>query len=55
MDILAALKVEETKLQQQLDTLREAIKIVIRENKTPTGKKKGMLAAAAACFPDASV
>ena len=35
MDILAALKAEESKLQQQLDTVHEAIKIVIRESKPP--------------------
>jgi hypothetical protein len=39
MDILAALKAEESKLQQQLDTIRAAIKIVIRESKSSTKKK----------------
>jgi hypothetical protein len=42
MDILAALKAEASKLQQQLDTVHEAIKIVIRESKPSDGKKKGM-------------
>jgi len=39
MDILAALKSEESKLQQQLDTVHAAIKIVIRESKPPDRKK----------------
>jgi len=52
MDILARLKEEESKLQQQLDTVREAIKIVIRDSKTPNGKKRRMSAAAPACLPD---
>jgi hypothetical protein len=55
MDILAALKAEESKLQQQLDTVREAIKIVIRENKPSDGKKKGMPASDPACLLDASM
>jgi len=42
MDILAALKAEASKLQQQVDTLHEAIKIAIRESKPSAGKKKGM-------------
>jgi hypothetical protein len=36
VDILAALKAEESKLQQQLDTIRAAVKIVIRESKSST-------------------
>ncbi len=38
MDILAALKTEESKMQQQLDTVHAAIKIVIRESKPPDSK-----------------
>ena len=50
MDILAALKAEASKLQQQLDTVHAAIKIVIRESNLQTGKKKGMPASDPACF-----
>jgi hypothetical protein len=39
MDILAALIAEESKLKQQLDTVRAAIKIVIRESKSSTKKQ----------------
>jgi uncharacterized OsmC-like protein len=39
MDILAALKAEASKHQQQLDTVQVAIKIWKRENK-PCGKQK---------------
>jgi len=39
MDILAALVAEESKLKQQLDTIRAAIKIVIRECKSSTEKQ----------------
>ncbi len=39
MDILAALVAEESRLKQQLDTIRAAIKIVIRETKSPTEKQ----------------
>ena len=58
MDILAALKQEEAKLQkqadsakQQLDTVRAAIKILgrgVSSNGQPIGKKKVMSAAARA-------
>jgi hypothetical protein len=58
MDILAALRQEQTKLQkqadaakQQLDTVRAAIKILgggVASNGQPTGKKKVMSAAARA-------
>ncbi len=57
MDILAALRQEETKLQkqadaakQQLDTVRAAIKILARgvaSNGEPIGKKKRVMSAAA--------
>ncbi len=57
MDILAALKHEETKLQkqadmvrQQLDTVRTAMKILGREVASggkPIGKKKRVMSAAA--------
>jgi hypothetical protein len=56
MDILAALKQEEAKLQkqadmvrQQLDTVRTAMKILGREvvsGGKPIGKKKGAMSAA---------
>jgi hypothetical protein len=55
MDILTALRQEETKLQkqadivrQQLDTVRAAIKILGRgvANSEPTGKKKQGMSAA---------
>ncbi len=55
MDILAALKQEEAKLQkqaeivrQQLDTVRTAMKILGREARggKPTGKKKRVMSAA---------
>lgn len=39
MDILAALVTEESRLKQQLDTIRAAIKIVIRESKSSTEKQ----------------
>ncbi len=39
MDILAALKAEESKLKQQLDTVHTAIKIVIRESNSSKGKQ----------------
>ena len=45
MDILAALKAEESKLQQQLASVRGAMKIVIRESKSSGGKKQSMSAA----------
>jgi len=58
MDILAALRQEETKLQkqadaakQQLDTVRTAIKILgrgVANSDNPIGKKKVMSAAARA-------
>jgi len=58
MDILAALRQEETKLQkqadtvrQQLDTVRAAIKILgrgVANSDKPIGKKKVMSAAARA-------
>jgi hypothetical protein len=57
MDILAALRQEETKLQkqadaakQQLDTVRAAIKILgggVASNGQPIGKKKRVMSAAA--------
>ncbi len=57
MDILAALRQEETKLQkqadaakQQLDTVRAAIKILgrgVASNGEPIGKKKRVMSAAA--------
>jgi capsid protein len=57
MDILAALRQEETKFQkqadaanQQLDTVRAAIKILSRgvaNNGQPIGKKKRVMSAAA--------
>lgn len=57
MDILAALKHEETKLQrqedivrQQLDTVRAAIKILgrgVASNSAAIGKKKRVMSAAA--------
>ena len=57
MDILAALRQEETKLQkqadaakQQLDTVRAAIKILgrgVASNGEPIGKKKSVMSAAA--------
>jgi hypothetical protein len=57
MDILAALKQEETKLEkqadaakQQLDTVRAAIKILgrgVTSNSEPIGKKKRVMSAAA--------
>ena len=57
MDILAALRQEETKLQkqadaakQQLDTVRAAIKILgrgVASNTEPIGKKKRLMPAAA--------
>ena len=57
MDILAALRQEEAKLQkqadaakQQLDTVRAAIKILSRgvaSNGEPIGKKKRVMSAAA--------
>jgi hypothetical protein len=57
MDILAALKQEEAKLQkqadatkQQLDTVRAAIKILgrrVASNSEPIGKKKRVMSAAA--------
>jgi hypothetical protein len=57
MDILAALRQEETKLQkqadaakQQLDTVRAAIKILGRgvpNNGQPIGRKKRVMSAAA--------
>jgi hypothetical protein len=40
MDILAALKAEELKLQQQLDTVHATMKIVKEESKA-SGRKKG--------------
>jgi hypothetical protein len=40
MDILAALVAEESRLKQQLDTTRAAIKIVIRESKSSTEKQR---------------
>jgi hypothetical protein len=56
MDILAALRQEETKLQkqadaakQQLDTVRAAIKILgrgVASNGEPIGKKKRFMSAA---------
>ena len=56
MDILAALKKEEAKLQkqadivrQQLDTVRAAIKILgrgVASNAEPIGKKKRVMSAA---------
>ena len=56
MDILAALKHEETKLQkqadmvrQQLDTVRTAMKILgrgIAKSDKPIGKKKSVMSAA---------
>ena len=64
MDILAALRQEETKLQkqadaakQQLDTVRAAIKILgrgVASNSEPIGKKKGMSAAGRAKISKAS-
>ena len=57
MDILAALRQEETKLQkqadvakQQLDTVRAAIKILgrgVASNSEPIGKKKRVMSATA--------
>jgi hypothetical protein len=57
MDILAALKQEEAKLQkqagivrQQLDTVRAAIKILgrgVASNSEPIGKKKRVMSVAA--------
>jgi hypothetical protein len=57
MDILAALRQEETKLQkqanaakQQLDTVRAAIKILgngVASNSEPVGTKKRVMSAAA--------
>jgi hypothetical protein len=57
MDILAALRQEETKLQkqsdaakQQLDTVRAAIKILnggVANSDRPIGKKKRVMSAAA--------
>jgi len=46
MDILAALKAEATKLQQQLATVRAAMKIWKQENKSSGRKKKDMSVAA---------
>ena len=45
MDILAALKTEESRLQQQLDTVHAAMKIVIDEDKSSGKKRKAMTAA----------
>jgi len=55
MDILARLKAEESKLQQQLDTVRVAIKLVNKERKSSVGKKKRMPASDPACLLDASM
>jgi len=46
MDILARLKKEESKLQQQLETVRMAMKLVKKENKSSGGKKNEMPAVA---------
>jgi hypothetical protein len=44
MDILARLKAEESRLQQQLDTIREAIKLVKAESKALGKKTNGVSA-----------
>ena len=51
MDILAELKKEESKLQQQLDTVRAAMKIWKLEKKSSGKKKKGMSLAAKEWHP----
>jgi hypothetical protein len=42
MDILAALKAEESKLQQQLDTIHAAMKLVNKERKSSGGKEQDL-------------
>lgn len=44
MDVLARLKAEESSLQQQLDTIRVAIRIVKAENKALGRKTNGVSA-----------
>ena len=41
MDTLSALKTEASKLQQQLDTLNSAVKILGGENSVGRGRRKG--------------
>jgi len=42
MDILAALKAEESKLQQQLDTIHAAMKLVNEKGKSSGGKEQDL-------------
>ena len=55
MDILAALKKEESKLQQQLAIVHTAMKLVDKERKSSDGKKKGLPASDPACLLDPSM